>query len=452
MTHTTALERVQACLTRVDRDNATLRALICVDTDGATRAARDADARRAQGRLLGPLDGVPVVIKDNIDTAGLRTTYGSNFFREHVPAVDAEVVRRLRAAGAVLVGKANLQEFAFGIRSTSPIGGQVRNPWDLTRIPGGSSGGSAVALATGMADLALGTDTGASIRLPASLVGVSGLRPTFGCVSNRGTFPLSPSMDTVGPMARRVEDLAHLFAVISGHDSEDPDSAIRELPDPLEGLHDGIAGVRIGRLRLHYDEDLSSDVRAAVDRAAQDLTSLGAEVVDLDVPEVLGVTDAAALILLCDACATHAQRLQAESTLWSSQALERLRKGLQFSGVDYAQAARQREPWCHALRKVFRSVDLLLSPTSPMVAPAIEDPRSLFELSRALSRNTLPGSFGRIPGLAIPCGFSSEGLPIGMQLEAAWWNEPLLLRTGVAYQALTDWHLRLPPLAEANEG
>lgn len=444
MQPTTAVERLQRCLDAVDRWNRDVNAMITVDRAGAMASAQAADRATSDGHSPGLLHGVPVVIKDNIDTAGLRTTYGSGFFREHVPATDAFVVERLRRAGAVIVGKANLHEFAFGIRSTNPVVGQCRNPWDTGRIPGGSSGGSAVALVTGMADMALGTDTAASIRIPAALTGVSGLRPTAGWVSNHGCLPVSPSHDVIGPMARRVEDLARMLSVIAGYDHADPTSEQRPSPDFLSSLQDGIRGIRIGRPTRYYYEDLDDDVRTALDDGAQTFSSLGADVVDIDIDGIDEIREPFSVMLLCDACHVHAARLSRDSDGWSPETLERMRLGLRFSGVDYARALSLRDRWARTLQDVFGKVDLLLSPTSPIVAPAIQDSRSLNELTRALSRNNIPGAYGRLPGLSIPCGASATGLPIGLQLEGARWNDGLVLRAGFAFQSATGWHDRVP--------
>jgi aspartyl-tRNA(Asn)/glutamyl-tRNA(Gln) amidotransferase subunit A len=444
MQSTTAVDRLQRCLDAATLWNGDVNALITIDAASAMASAQAVDRAASEGRPPGLLQGVPMVIKDNIDTAGLRTTYGSGFFRDHVPSRDAFVVERLRRAGAIIVGKANLHEFAFGIRSTNPVAGQCRNPWDTTRIPGGSSGGSAVAIATGMAEMALGTDTASSIRIPAALTGVSGFRPTTGSVSNQGCLPVSPSHDVIGPMARRVEDIARVLLVIAGHDHADPSSEPRAVPGLLSSLHDGIAGIRIGRPTSYYYEGLDDDVRAALDDAAKTFSRLGAEIVDVDVPGVDEIREPFSVMLLCDACHVHADRISIDSDCWSPQTLERMRLGLQFSGVDYARALSHRDRWSRTLQDVFEKVDLLLSPTCPIVAPAIQDSRNLNELTRALARNNIPGAYGRIPGLSIPCGASAAGLPIGLQLESARWNDPLVLRAGVAFQSVTDWHKRVP--------
>lgn len=437
-----AVERLRGCRDAIRTWDPHLNAMMLVDEHGAMLAAEAADRAARAGRSLGLLHGIPIAVKDNIDTAGLRTTYGSKFFAQHVPSEDAEVVRRLRAAGAVIVGKANLHEFAFGIRSTNPLTGQVRNPWDTSRIPGGSSGGSAVAVATGMADMALGTDTGASIRIPAALTGITGLRPTPGRVSNRGSFPVSPPHDVVGPMARSVEDVARLFAVIAGYDARDPLSSSRKLTNFLPQLNRGIEGMRIGRPRNHYFDDVSEPIGAALEQALHTFSKLGATIVDVDVPGAADVIHWFAVMLISDARDVHAARLE-DHDQWHPHTIERMRVGGQYTGADYAHAMRVREQWRDTLKLVFREVDLLVSPTSPTLAPPIDDTRSLFDASRTLSRNAVVGSFGGIPGLSLPCGFH-EGLPIGLQLEAARWSEPLVLQAGWAFQSVTDWHEQRP--------
>jgi aspartyl-tRNA(Asn)/glutamyl-tRNA(Gln) amidotransferase subunit A len=440
-----AVERLRTSLEAIRAWDQHVNAMITVDEQGAILAAEAADRAARAGRSLGLLHGLPIVVKDNIDTAGVRTTYGSRFFAEHVPSEDAEVVRRLRAAGAVIVGKANLHEFAFGIRSTNALTGQVRNPWDVTRIPGGSSGGSAAAVATGMAAMALGTDTGASVRIPAALTGITGLRPTTGRVSNRGSFPLSPPHDVIGPMAPSVEAVALLFAVIAGHDSLDPHSRPREVGNFLPSLNRGIQGMRIGRPRNHYFENISGPVGAALEEALRTLSRLGARIVDIELPGARDVGDWFPVILISDARDVHARRIDDDPGQWDPQTLERMRVGARYTGADYAHALRLREQWGYTLRRAFRDVEVLASPTSPTVAPLIDDTRSLYEASRALSQNTVVGSSGGIPGLSLPCGFS-EGLPIGLQLEADRWNESRALQAGWAYQSVTRWHEQQPML------
>lgn len=441
MTFTSLLETQ---LETIARSNGTLKALISLTEATARQEARAADAASAEGRWLGPLHGVTVSLKDNIDTAGHETTAGAAFFRGRVPDRDATVVRRLRQAGAVIVGKANLTELAWGTRSSSAVGGQTRNPWNTDRIPGGSSGGSGASVAAGMCTASLGTDTGGSVRLPAALCGVAGLRPTSGSVPNTGTIPVSRAHDTVGPVARRVSDVARLFAVIAGPDPEDPYSSQRTPPNFLPAIHDGIEGRVVGIPRNHYFDRCEDDVAEAVRRAASVLEGQGAKLVDIDVPMVEDAQEMATRIVFSDACSFHGERLRNEPQSFSADIHDRMSRGFGFTGTDYAEAMTFKAAWKRALRTIFRDVDIILSPTAPVGAPPIEDGKSLYDSTRDLVRNTYCGALGNIPGLSVPCGFTREGLPVGLQLEAAWWQEPLLLRAGCAFQRRTDYHLREP--------
>ncbi len=444
-----SVQRTERCLAAIDRWNPHVNAMVTVDAEGALRDARQADVDSALGRTRGPLHGVPIVIKDNIDTAGMRTTYGSGFFSDHIPSEDAPVVTRLRQAGAVVLGKATLHEFAFGVRSFNPVTGQCRNPYDPGRIPGGSSGGSGVAVATGMAEMALGTDTGGSVRIPAALNGVSGLRPTLGRVSNVGCMPVSPTFDTIGPMARSIEALSRMFAVIAGFDARDPVSEDRPLDNFLPQLSAGIAGLRVGLPRDHYFDGLDSDIAAALQSAVRTLEQLGAQVIDIDLPGARHSHRFASTLIFADVCQIHASRVAQGGPQWAPQTLERIRHALTLSAVDYASAVRAREQWCLDLDRVFDEVDVIVSPTTAGLAPLIEDDRSLLEATRAVTQNTYAGALGKLPGLSIPCGLSHDGLPIGMQLEAPRWRDTLLLRAGWAYQSVTDWHRLEPRLPAA---
>lgn len=415
----------------------------------AARAdAEAADKAMREGRWLGLLHGATVAVKDNIDTAGTKTTMASLFFKDNVPNADAPVIARMRKSGAVLTQKVTMHEFAFGVRSMSALIGQCKNPWDTTRIPGGSSGGSGVAIATGMADMALGTDTGGSVRIPAAINGITGLRPTSGRVSNAGCFPVSAQHDTIGPMARSALDCARLFAVIAGYDPDDPNSRDQPLENFLPTLGDGIAGVRIGLPRTYYFDNLTADRAAAIDKAIAALEKLGAKVTDIGLPDAERMQDACAVMIYCDACDVHSDRMQ-DATRWAPQTIERLKLGLNWTGVDYAVALATKGQWMRTLAKTFDKIDILLTPTIPIDPPPHGEDRSLWAATKAVAQNTYNGAFGHIPGIAVPCGFSAAGFPISMQLEAAWWKEPMLLRTAHAYQQVTDWHLRQPTLPKA---
>lgn len=442
-----AVAATRACLNAIEAHGETVNAMTTVTADEAMRQAEAADAAAREGRWLGLLHGMPFAIKDNIATAGVRTTAGSSFYADHVPNENAAVTQRLIDAGAVVVGKATMHEFAFGIRSYSQVSGQCRNPWDQSRIPGGSSGGSGAALAADMCVGALGSDTGGSVRLPASINGVSGLRPTHGRVPNHGSVPVSATLDTIGPMARSVTDVARIFAVIAGHDSRDPLSQDRPLENFLPRLTQPIEGVRIGMPRNFYFEDCHPEIEATVRQAADILEEAGAELVEIDVPGAAEMQRWTTILIFTDACAENGERLRQNPEMFSKPVFDRMSEGLKFTAVDYAKALRAREGWQQTLKSLFADIDVLLSPTLPSLVPPIEEDKSLLEATRHATRNTYAGAFGQLPGLSIPCGFSSDGLPIGLQLEAAWWQDPLLLQVGAAYQTRTDWHLKRPPLS-----
>ncbi len=444
---TAARDATQACLDAVAAHNDTIHAMITVTGDAAMRQAEAADKATGEGRWLGLLHGMPVSIKDNIATAGIRTTSGSAFFTDHVPNQSAPVVERLMRAGAIMIGKVTLHEFAFGIRSDNTVSPPCRNPWNTERVPGGSSGGSGAAVAAGMSLGALGSDTGGSVRLPASVNGVSGLRPTHGRVPNSLSTPVSESFDTIGPMARSVADVARLLAVMAGPDSRDSYSTDRSLGNFLPGLNDGINGLRLGIPKTFYCEALHPDIEAAFNAAAACLETLGARLIDVDVPGAADMQHWATVMIFSDACAFHAERLKTAPEKFSKPVRDRMTTGFAYTSVDYANAMRTRALWKADLARLFQEVDILLSPTLPSLVPPIKDDKSLLEATRDATRNTYAGAFGQLPGLSIPCGFSSDGLPVGLQLEAAWWNEPVLLQAGHSYQGVTNWHRRQPPLA-----
>ena len=448
MTRTTSTDRLEACLSQIDAWQPHVNAMMATTADAARREAAVADEAARDGRWLGLLHGLVMAIKDNIDTAGVRTTSGSLFFKDNVPNHDAPVVERLRRAGAIIAGKCTMHEVAFGARSHNPVTGQARNPYDVARIPGGSSGGSGITVATGMAEAALGTDTGGSIRLPAAICGITGLRPTTGRVPNRGCLPVSLSHDTIGPMARTALDCARIFAVIAGPDADDPTSIAHPLENFLPSLGDGIAGVRIGVPRNFYLDGVSAEVAAAYREALRTLERLGARLVDVSVPGVEGIQDQASVMIFSDAAALHAERMRDESR-WGAMTIERLKSGLQFTGRDYANAMRAREDWRHTLARLFDGIDILASPTITDEPPPIEDGRTLLKATASVTQNTYCGAFGQLPGLSVPNGQSRGGLSLALQLEGRWWSEPLLLRAGHAFQQATDWHLMRPRLPSA---
>lgn len=423
----------------VEQRNEELRALITpYDRGRVMKQAELAAKAWSEGKWLGPLHGMTISVKDNIDTAGVRTTAGASFLQQHIPAHDATVVKRLQTAGAIIIGKANMNELAFGVRSHSSVGGQCRNPVDPRRIPGGSSGGSGASIAAGMCTGSLGTDTGGSVRLPAAFNGVVGLRPTHGVVPNAGVLPVSEAHDTVGPMAQRVADVARIFTVISGFDDQCTESIESNYRNLLGSLHVGVAGLRIGVPSNFYFDACSDDVARCVSEALAALERAGAVLVNVQVPMVKDAQEMLTRHVFADMCQLHRKQLDAEPDSFNPDVYRRMVRGREYTAVDYAEAQRFKRQWKLALRQIFNQVDVLASPASPVVAPLIEDGGNLFEVTRDLTRNTYAGALGGIPGLSIPCGKSSEGMPIGLQLEAAWQNEHLLFQVGQAYESLAE--------------
>ncbi|MGB0555144.1 MAG: amidase [Alphaproteobacteria bacterium] len=439
-----AIRELEAGLAKIEAQNEALTTFITVTESQAREDAEAADAAAAEGRWLGLLHGMPMAVKDNIDTAGVRTTSGAKFWSERVPNDDAPVIKRLKAAGAVIVGKATLGELVFDIRSHNPVVGHAKNPWDLSRSPGGSSGGSAAALAADMCVGALGSDTGGSVRIPASFCGVSGLRPTHGAVPNTGATQVSVANDTIGPMARRVEDVARIFAVTVGYEPSDPHSIDHDFGNFLPGLHDGIEGLRIGIPRNFFFDNIDPDIETAVRNAADIFEGLGAELVKIDLPGAEQAFPQVCVQIYCDAANFHRRRLTEEPNAFSAPIYERMKRGLEIPGVDYAASMRFKETWMRTVGEAFEGVDVILSPTTPVPALPLEDTPDLHELTGRAASLTYAGSLASIPGLSLPCGFTTDGLPAGVMLQAAWWNDPLLLQAGCAYQSVTDWHDKRP--------
>lgn len=440
---TSSRAAVERCLARIHGLDGEVHATITVMEDEALAAADACDAAAAAGQWLGLLHGMPVAIKDNIDTAGVRTTSGSKFFAERVPKSDATVVRRLRAAGAVLVAKLNLAEFAFGATTQNPHYGGCRNPWDLTRIPGGSSGGSAAAVAAGMAAGALGTDTGGSVRLPASLTGLVGLRPTFGRVPNTGVTPVSGNFDTVGPLAHTVRDVARLLVATQGYDAAD-ETSIRGPLDPVfEQLELGIEGMKIGVIESFF-ASLHPEVEAAVRAALDVLDGLGARLETVDLPHAEEAQVMAQRIIYPDIATFHAQRIAEAPELFGPDVLARMELGMAMSAVDYADAQRWRLGWVRRIDQLFTHVDLLVAPTSPSPPPPADD-ADMISITHAMTTTTYPWSLANMPSVSVPCGFA-DGLPVGMHLSGPAWHDGRVLRAAAAYQSSTLWHLERPAL------
>jgi aspartyl-tRNA(Asn)/glutamyl-tRNA(Gln) amidotransferase subunit A len=445
------VELTDACLDQIEVSNPGLNAFVTVQADVARREARAAEADITAGRRRGPLHGIPVAHKDIYRTKGLKTTAGSRIHAELVPDDDATTVSRLRAAGMVLLGKLNTQEFAYGPTNEDSLFGPARNPWDPDCHPGGSSGGSGAALAARMLPAATGSDTGGSIRIPASCCGITGLKPTYGRTSRYGVFPLCWTMDHTGPMARSVRDVAMLLKAMAGRDPEDPTTADREVPDYAAALDGNIAGRRIGvPARYFYDRALP-DVEVAARAALDVLRSLGAQLIDIDIADIDHAAAAAAVIYYVEATAYHDDEfLASRGRLFTDRVRRFLELGNFITARDYLQAQRYRVLLGRTIAEQFKKVDLLVTPTLPITSTplgqasiairGVEQPVYL-----ALLRNAEPFNLTGLPALTIPCGFSKSRLPIGLQIVGRPFDEAAVFQAGEAFQRTTDWHRQSPP-------
>jgi aspartyl-tRNA(Asn)/glutamyl-tRNA(Gln) amidotransferase subunit A len=435
------VEITQNCLSRIEKLNPAVNAFITVMAESALSEARTAEAEIGRGNWRGPLHGIPIALKDIIDTAGVRTTAASAHFEHRVPEQDADVVRRLRDAGAVFIGKNNLPEFAYGGSSLVSHFGDTHNPWDEGKIAGGSSGGSAAAIVAGMACAAIGTDTAGSIREPAALCGCVGIKPTYGRVSSRGVIPLSSSLDHVGPLAASVRDAAIVLQAIAGYDAGDITSAEIPVADYVSSLSGGTKGLRVGVLREYFFDDLDPEVAAALEHAVHGIATMVAEVreVRLDVPADRSLQAA-------ESYAFHAERVEKNPERFQAETLRRIRTGEKVSAPEYIVRGKEMDEARRNIRKVFADVDVLVTPTMPMPAPAIADlkssPEALRPAELRLLRNTRPFNVWGLPAISIPCGFTNAGLPIGLQIAGPHWREDLVLRLAHAYEEATAWHKR----------
>lgn len=439
----TAVEVAEAHLARIERLQPRLNCFTAILAERALSDARDVDAARASGRPLGPLAGVPVGIKDIVDVAGVVTTAGAHRRFHHRAASDASLTARLRAAGAVIIGKTGLHEFAYGVTSHNAHFGPVRNAWDPARIPGGSSGGSAVAVSAGLCAGAVGTDTGGSIRIPASLCGVVGLKPTYGLVPLDGVVPLSWSLDHAGPLARTVEDAALFFRVMTGG----PVGAER---DPGRGPAD-LRGVRVGVPRPFFWEHLDGEVARLAEAALDVLRDLGARLVDCALPYASYAGAAAAVVMSAEATAFHEARLRNAPEAYGDDIRTRLERGLFLAATDLVAGLRAKRFLRQEFSKAFEGADVLVTPTTQAAASLIEDdPRAVPERSLAMSvqltRFTNPFNVTGLPALSVPCGFTRAGLPAGLQIIGPAGGEGQVLRTGGAYERAAGWGSRRPPV------
>ena len=439
------VELTKCCLAHIEKLNPILNAFITVTAESALTQARAAEPEILRGNWRGPLHGIPLALKDLIDTAGVRTTAASALFKDRIPEEDAEVVRRLKDAGAVLLGKQNLHEFAYGGSSMISHYDEVHNPWDSARIAGGSSGGSAASVAAGLCYGAIGTDTAGSVREPAALCGVVGLKPTYGRVSVQGVIPLSMSLDHVGPMARTVLDAAVMLQAIAGYDAKDANSEDVPVGDYL-AIREQARPVRIGVPRKFFYEDIDAEVASAVEEALGVLRSLGNDLLEIEIDVPTDRTLQAA-----ESYAYHCEFVSKSPELYQPETLRRIRTGEGISAERKEQAARELKQVRSEIEKVFEDVDLLVTPTTPILAPAIDDlkrdPDVLRPCELVLLRNTRPANVWGLPAISIPCGFTRAGLPVGLQIIGPHWREDRVLQLAYAYEQATAWHKRSPRLA-----
>jgi aspartyl-tRNA(Asn)/glutamyl-tRNA(Gln) amidotransferase subunit A len=445
------LEVTHAALDRIAKVDGRLRAFITVTAETALTAARRAEEEIAAGRWRGPLHGVPIGLKDLFDTADAVTTNGSRIFENVVPAADAVVTARLKEAGAVVVGKNNMHEFALGSTTSNPHHGTCRNAWNPDHIPGGSSGGSGAAVAARLCFMSMGSDTGGSIRSPACLNGIVGHKPTYGLVSRRGVFPLSWSLDHAGPLTRTVRDAALTLQVIAGHDPGDPSSASVAIPDYAGALDGGVRGLRVGVPREYFFERATEEVESHVRAAIRTLEDLGATIVDVSLPHVDLAATAGMVILSVEAAAVHREWLRTRPDDYGADVRPRLQAGALFSGAEYTRAQRIRALVQREFREAMTRADVLAMPNNAIPAPRIDQStipvrgRDVWVMALMPSL-TIPHNLTGAPALTVPCGFAASGLPVGLQIVGRPFEDATVLRVGHAYEQATEWHRRRPPI------
>ncbi len=465
----TAVELTQAYLDRIAAHDGAIHAYLHLTAERALADARAADEARARGEDR-PLLGIPLAIKDVLSTKGIETTCGSRILKGYVPIFTATAVARLEAAGMVMLGKTNMDEFAMGSSTENSAYGVSRNPWDQSRVPGGSSGGSAAAVAARLAAGALGTDTGGSIRQPASHCGIVGLKPSYGRVSRYGLVAFGSSLDCAGPMTRTVEDAARLLAVMAGHDPLDSTSVSAPMPDYVAELQGGVAGLRVGVPKEYFIDGMQPEVERAVRAAVAHLEQLGAQIVEISLPHtddslpvyyIIAPAEASANLARYDGIRFGARVDQGD--MWATykatrgqgfgaEVKRRIMLGTYalsagYYDAYYGKAQQVRTLIRRDFDQAFERVDVIAAPTAPSTAFKLgenaNDPLKMY-LEDVF---TLPASLAGLAGISLPCGFDDAGLPIGLQMIAAPFNEALLLRAAHAYEQTTEWHTRMPELA-----
>jgi len=442
-------EVTKSCLDRIAQWQPRLNAFLAIEADEALAAADAADAALAKGSARGALHGVPLAHKDMYYDAGKIVTCGSKIRREFVATSTSTALQRLKDAGTIRLGSLQMVEFAYGPTGHNTHYGAVHNPWGLDHITGGSSSGSGSAVAARLTFAALGSDTGGSIRMPAHFCGVTGLKTTYGRISRAGAMPLSQSLDTVGPLARTAEDCALLLGLMAGADPKDPTAAAEPVPDYMAATRESITGLTIGVPSAFYVDDLEPEVARILDETMAVLKREGADIVQVELPDQRQLTAACQLVLAVEASAFHKRWLIERPQDYGPQVLMRLQNGLAIPGVSYLEAMRWRGPALAAFLAAAAGVDAVIAPVAPVAAPTLAEsdvgnsPDAESVIQR-LTRFTRPINYLGLPSLAIPSGFTKNGLPVGMQLIGRSFDEAMLLRIGAAFQRATDFHERVP--------
>lgn len=443
-----SVDAVRAAIARLELVESKLNAFITVIREGALLEAEQADRDIAAGRYRGPLHGAPVTIKDLFQTAGVLTTGGSKILKDWVPQADATIVERLRNAGAIIIGKTNLDEFGHGGTSTLSYFGPVHNPWNLERIAGGSSGGSAAAVAAGIGPLSYGTETGSSVRRPASYCGIVGFKPTFGVISRHGSFRGAWSQDHVGLFARSVGDIAIGLDAVAGYDARDPASVQQAEPAYAARLTSNLEGLKVGVL-VGFLQGTDAQVKRAFDAALHTLADLGCTITEIDVPELRYAAMTSMVTSSAESAGINRQLFRERHGDFVPHVARGLAVGMSITASEYLTVQRARHRIREALRKQYDEIDIVATPTTPRVAPPLVDGvKGNGDDTRHASYNhsnllRFPSMLG-LPGCSLPCGFSSEELPIGLQLVGSWFADQLVLNLAFAYQSSTDWHTRRP--------
>lgn len=437
-----SVEIVRALVAWIERDEEKLNAWITIRREEAFVEALHAERDFTQGGKVGTLRGIPVALKDNIDMLSVRTTCAARIMADHMPTRDASVARKLCEAGAIIRGKNNLLEFAYGIVHSDF--GQCNNPWDLGRTAGGSSSGGAASVSAGHIYAAIGTDTGGSIRIPASYCGVVGFKPTYGLVSRHGVFPFSWSLDHVGPLARTVEDVAIVLAAIAGRDANDSTSI--DTPSDLnpETLDDfGLDGVKIGLIPQHLGNDLRSGVRKTFDQAIDIFKKAGAQICDVNIPHIMKCDEALFPLIAPEATFIHEKWLRERPEDYAPMTRKQLEMGLEISAVDYVRWQQFRLKLIEQFREAFKDVDVIINPTVAWVAPK-EDPAVAGDEGVIEARRTAPYNITGMPAITVPCGFAEDDLPAGLQIAGPWLRDQLVLQVARAYEKLGPWKVQIP--------